>query len=144
MNKKICFWGSIRAGRDDVGLYEGIVTHLRKYGEVLTHHVADKELKVWGEVKVTDVDIHKRELKFLEQADVIIAEVSTPSLGVGYNLGRALGGNPKKPILCLYRPQEGRRLSGMILGADGIKNVEYTDLKQAIVEIDKFFSSLVK
>ncbi len=37
------------------------------------------------------------------QSDIIVAEVTQPSLGVGYELGRAVA--MKKPILCLYRPQ---------------------------------------
>lgn len=50
----------------------------------------------------------------MREADVIVAEVTQPSLGVGYELGQAeaLG----KPILCLYRQQEGKRLSAMISG----------------------------
>ena len=36
----------------------------------------------------------------------IVAEVTQPSLGVGYEIGRAV--DMKKPILCLYRPQEGK------------------------------------
>ena len=38
---------------------------------------------------------------------VIVAEVTQPSLGVGYELGRAVAMG--KRILCLYRPQENKR-----------------------------------
>ena len=38
---------------------------------------------------------------------VIVAEVTQPSLGVGYEIGRAYAMN--KPILCLYRPQPEKR-----------------------------------
>ena len=37
---------------------------------------------------------------------VIVAEVTQPSLGVGYEIGRAFDMN--KPILCIYRPQQGK------------------------------------
>jgi hypothetical protein len=37
---------------------------------------------------------------------VVVAEVTQPSLGVGYEIGRAVAMNKK--ILCLYRPQEGK------------------------------------
>ncbi len=40
-------------------------------------------------------------MEWLISADVIIAEVTTPSLGVGYEIGRAAALH--KPILCLYR-----------------------------------------
>ena len=38
---------------------------------------------------------------------VLVAEVTQPSLGVGYEIGRAI--DMKKKILCLFRPQSGRR-----------------------------------
>ena len=50
-----------------------------------------------------DKGIHDRDVELLEQSDVIVAEVTQPSLGVGYELGRAVA--MAKPILCLYRPQ---------------------------------------
>lgn len=37
---------------------------------------------------------------------VVVAEVTQPSLGVGYELGRAVALG--KQILCLFRPQSGR------------------------------------
>uniref|UniRef100_A0A2K6V3K9 2'-deoxynucleoside 5'-phosphate N-hydrolase 1 n=1 Tax=Saimiri boliviensis boliviensis TaxID=39432 RepID=A0A2K6V3K9_SAIBB len=50
--------------------------------------------------------IHERDLAWLQQADAVVAEVTQPSLGVGYELGRAVALN--KRILCLFRPQSGR------------------------------------
>ena len=38
---------------------------------------------------------------------VLVAEVTQPSLGVGYEIGRAV--DMKKKTLCLFRPQSGRR-----------------------------------
>jgi len=53
-------------------------------------------------------------MAWLADADVIVAEVSNPSLSVGYELGRAE--SLKKPTLCLYREREGRSLSPMVSG----------------------------
>ena len=47
--------------------------------------------------------IHDRDVELLEQSHVIVAEVTQPSLGVGYEIGRAVAMN--KPILAMYRPQ---------------------------------------
>ena len=44
----IYFAGSIRAGREDVDLYLGIIKHLQNYGHVLTEHVADKSISIMG------------------------------------------------------------------------------------------------
>lgn len=43
---------------------------------------------------------------------VLVAEVTQPSLGVGYEIGRAVEMNKK--ILCLFRPESGRRKSCLI------------------------------
>ena len=61
------------------------------------------------------------------QCSVVVAEVTVPSLGVGYEIGRAVAMG--KQVLCLYRPQEGRLLSAMIRGMDneaGLRVFDYT------------------
>lgn len=45
----VYFCGSIRGGREDRALYARIVSRLRRYGKVLTEHVADAELEPHGE-----------------------------------------------------------------------------------------------
>lgn len=138
---KIYFAGSIRGGRHDVELYLQLIEHLRKYGEVLTEHVGDKNLKIFGEDGITDSHIHDRDLKWIILSDVLIAEVSTPSLGVGYEISRAVENN--KRVLCLYRPQAGKRVSAMIAGCPKITLAEYHDLGEAKKIIDKFLSKIL-
>ena len=134
---KIYFAGSIRGGRDDVGLYLQIIEHLKKYGEVLTEHIGDKNLALLGEDGVKDDHIHNRDLEWFMQSNVVVAEVTTPSLGVGYEIGRAV--ENQKRVLCLYRPQDGKRLSAMIAGSPDVTNVEYKTLDDAKKIIDDFF-----
>ena len=126
---KIYFAGSIRGGRYDVDLYLQIIEHLKKYGEVLTEHVGDKNLALLGEDGVKDDYIHNRDLEWFLQSNVVVAEVTTPSLGVGYEIGRAV--ENQKRALCLYRPQDGKRLSAMIAGSPGVTNAEYKTLEDA-------------
>ena len=45
---------------------------------------------------------------FLFVTAVLVAEVTQPSLGVGYEIGRAVA--MKKRILCLFRPESGRSM----------------------------------
>lgn len=112
--RKIYFAGSIRGGRDDVETYMGIIEELQKFGEVLTEHVGDAGLKVLGEDGKTDTFIYDRDVDWLTQAELLVAEVTTPSLGVGYEIGKAEAMG--KMILCLYRPSPGKQLSAMIAG----------------------------
>ena len=58
-----------------------------------------------GEDGVSDVFIYERDVKWLAEADFVVAEVTQPSLGVGYELGYAEA--HRKPTLCLFRPSSG-------------------------------------
>jgi len=115
---KIYFAGSIRGGREDHAFYLDIIGRLGAYGRVLTEHVGDSELSSFGE-DGRDNEIHDRDIAWLREADCLVAEVTTPSLGVGYEIGRALEWG--KPILCLFRKSSGRALSAMIAGSGGVK-----------------------
>ena len=133
---KIYFAGSIRGGRGDKEIYSLLINHLRKHGEVLTEHVGDKDLEEVGEI-IPDEEIFKRDVKWLKSADFVVAEVTTTSLGVGYEIGLAesLG----KKILCLHRHQY-RRLSAMIAGNKNVTTAFYNDVSEAFRIIDDFLS----
>lgn len=140
MIMKIYFAGSIRGGRNDKELYLKLIQYLSKYGQVLTEHVGDQELSEFGEDIATDDWIYSRDMSWMKEADVLIAEVSTPSLGVGYEIGKAEELNKK--ILCLYKNQPGKRVSAMIGGDPKVKTINYTTLEDAVKHIDNFFKLL--
>lgn len=133
---KIYFGGPIRGGRSDRELYSQLIEYLGWYGEVLTEHVGDPELSELGEDGSEDGYIYHRDIGWLREADVLVAEVTIPSLGVGYEIGMAefMG----KKILCLYRPKAGHALSAMISGNPNIKVEEYSELKEVQKHIDHF------
>ena len=137
---KIYFAGAIRGGRDDAKIYENIIEYLNKIGQVLTEHVGNLDFDRKGEKNSKDTTIYKRDIEWLKSADVIVAEVTTPSLGVGYELGIAekLG----KPILCLYNFNEDKRLSAMIKGNKQFICLEYKNLSEVQSAIDGFFLNL--
>jgi nucleoside 2-deoxyribosyltransferase len=137
---KIYFAGSISAGRHDVPLYHKIIDILKKYGLVLTEFIGDKNLSSLGEAKLSDKEIHNRDIEWLLSSDLLIAEVSTPSLGVGYEIGRAL--ENKKKILCLYRETEGKRLSSMIKGAPLISVCLFSDEKDIENIIEEYMKEI--
>ena len=140
MGIKIYFAGSIRGGRDDRDLYLSMIIHLKQYGEVLSEHIAEENLSSSGEADSDNLFIHRRDMEWLVAADVVVAEVSTPSLGVGYEIGRAL--ENQKPVLCLYRMGSPKKLSAMIAGSPGLSVVYYSSLQDAIEAIDTFITNL--
>ena len=137
---KIYFAASIRGGRKDQNKYNELIRFLSSKVEVLTEHVGDSSLEQTGEQNLPDKEIYQRDHEWLESADAVSAEVTNPSLGVGYELGVAekLG----KPVLCLFDDSDhNRNLSAMISGNHKITTFRYTSLDQAKEEIVSFIHS---
>ena len=122
----IYFSGSIRGGRDDTHIYKEIILHLKKFGRVLTEHVGDESLKSTGEIFKDNQAIHDRDLELLLESDIVIAEVTNPSLGVGYEIAKAI--EYKKKVFCIYRNVDNKPISAMILGSSDLICLEYSDL----------------
>lgn len=131
----IYFAGSIRGGRSDVALYQRIITHLKKYGEVSTEHVGDYSLSVEGQNQLPDTHICQRDLTWLRGSDLVVAEVTVASLGVGYEIASAV--SHKIPVIALFRPDQGIQLSAMVRGSEGVVTVDYTDIDVAISQLDR-------
>ncbi len=109
---KIYFSGSISGGREHAAIYQQLVAHLQSLGhDVLSAHVADPAV-LEREQDTPPRLVFERDVAWVQQCDAMIAEVSTPSLGVGYEYGLAV--QLGKPVLCVYRA--GVRLSKMITG----------------------------
>ncbi|QSG01617.1 nucleoside 2-deoxyribosyltransferase [Natranaeroarchaeum sulfidigenes] len=136
------FSASIRGGRDDVDLYADLINHLNRHGDVLTEHIGEQDVEAKEQAQgLTDADIYNQDVYWLREADAVIAEVTTPSLGVGYELGRAVAWD--KPVLALYRPDADHELSAMVRGNPDVEVVEYETLDDARPTIDAFLSQHV-
>ena len=138
---KIYFAASIRGGRKDQNKYNELIGFLSSKVEVLTEHVGDSSLGQAGDKDLSDKEIYQRDLEWLESADAVIAEVTNPSLGVGYELGVAekLG----KPVLCLFDDSDhNRTLSAMISGNHKITTFRYTSLEMAKERILEFLNAI--
>ena len=135
---KFYFAGAIRGGREDAQLYENLIAYLKEKGKVLTEHIGCTDLSWEGETSSKNEEIYNRDIKWLQSADIVVAEVSTPSLGVGYELGIAEKLNI--PVLCLYRPGEGNRLSAMISGNAIFTCREYT----VFIEVQKWIDDFIQ
>jgi nucleoside 2-deoxyribosyltransferase len=136
---KVYFAGSIRGGREDQQKYLKLIDFISTKAEVLTEHVGSHSIGKIGEDTLDDIAIYERDIEWLEEADAVIAEVTTPSLGVGYELGVAEKLN--KPTLCLFN--EGKKdqtLSAMLAGNSNFQNYHYQSLSQAKQKITDFLS----
>lgn len=89
MKKKVYFAGSIRGGRQDADLYKRIIEYIQGDHIVLTEHVGDLSKSKTEGLPNQEVAIYEQDTAWLREADVVIAECTTPSLGVGYELAYA-------------------------------------------------------
>ncbi len=131
---KIFLSASIRGGRQMLSTYREMCNYLQERGhEVLSWHVADPEVES-TESLLTEEEIYTRDMDFLERCECLIAEVSTPSIGVGYEVCSAL--QRGFPVLCLHR--SGSNVSAMILGDRRILIREYDCISTMKKEMDSF------
>lgn len=136
----IYFGGAISGGRADVGHYRRIVDALAADGHrVLAGAVASEDVTAHGEA-LDPRAIFTRDLGWLADADVLVAEVSVPSTGVGYEIA-AMRYRFGKSVICLYRAGHTRRCSAMIAGDAGVELIEYEDAAEML---DRLRSALAK
>ncbi|OGT25010.1 MAG: hypothetical protein A2Z17_07730 [Gammaproteobacteria bacterium RBG_16_66_13] len=136
----IYFSCSLTGGRHDEAVYGAIVAHLTAGGhEVPTAHLAEPTVMELEKV-VEPAEVYRRDIAWIHACDALVAEVSTPSHGVGYEV--AYGLTSGKPVLCCYR--RGARVSKMITGNDspGLVVREYGDLSEALDIVDTFLASV--
>lgn len=132
---KIYFCGAITGGRIDQPIYAELIEHLKRYGSVLTEHVGDPTITEFDQEGPAP-EIYSRDEAWLRQADVVIAEVTVPSHGVGVELAHAeaLG----KPVLCLFRQQPSRPVSPFVSGNPYFTLKTYHDVDEAKRLIDEY------
>jgi 2'-deoxynucleoside 5'-phosphate N-hydrolase len=124
----IYFSGSISGGREDVPVYRRMVDALEAAGHrVIAGAVASETIGAGGEA-LTMEGIFARDMAWIDEAaadgGVLVAEVSRPSTGVGYEIGYARYRHQMR-VICLYRPAHTTRCTAMISGDAGIELIEY-------------------
>jgi 2'-deoxynucleoside 5'-phosphate N-hydrolase len=136
----IYFACSITGGRDFEPVYQAIIAALLADGHVVpTSHLASSEVMTL-EAVVDPRDVYERDVAWIRNCEALVAEVSTPSHGVGYEVAYAL--SIGKPVLCIFK--EGRRVSKMLTGNShsSLRVSPYIDSDHAIKIIRTFLSQI--
>ena len=138
MNRKVYFAGSIRGGRQDEQLYRSIIDYIIQTDDVLTEHVGDLSKSSYESDGSSDRQIYLQDTAWLRECDLVIAECTSPSLGVGYELAyaEALG----KPCHVFYRPSVSS-LSAMIAGDDYYTVHRYETMEEIIPQLRKILDN---
>jgi hypothetical protein len=131
---------SVTGGREYEAVYQALTRALLADGhQIPTAHLADAGV-VELELSVPAQEVYARDVAWIAQAKALIAEVSAPSHGVGYEIGCALQAG--KRVLCLAHNQ--RRVSKMITGNPDPNLVfrAYADDSDAVQMAREFVQSL--
>ena len=131
---KIYVSGSIYGGTQKIDTYKILIKELEKYGEVLNKQIADPNT-IENEKYQKDEDIFKDLEQKLLVADILIAEVSVTSLGVGYEMGFAdkIG----KRIIAIYDETYTEKVTTMIRGNKRIKLIPYKDINEILNSLEE-------
>lgn len=92
---KVYFCGSMTGSREKQENYEIIIDFINEFATVINPFVKDKE--------VIDYDpeyIFKRDSANMKACDIVVADITIPSTGVGFELGNFY--NLDKPVLVVY------------------------------------------
>lgn len=138
----IYFSCSITGGREEKAIYQVIVKELEEQGhEVPTAHLSSPDVMELEKV-VDPVEIYERGMAWIRDCDAVIAEVSTPSHGVGYEIAYAL--SLRKPVLCCYKKD--KKVSKIITGniSPGLTVIVYEHDEEAVTAVRKFTKLLQK
>jgi len=136
----IYFCGAIAGGRKYVDTYTKIVRFLQADGHIIpTEHIIATDV-LDSEKELTAAQIYQRDVNWLSDSDAAIAEISNPSLGVGYEIGYAL--NLGKPVLALY--EKDLFVSRMITGNEHplLSIVEYRNDEEWRAAINAFLTGI--
>jgi len=137
---KIYFGFTVAGERSGLEAARRIVHLLEKLGhEVLTRHLVEDD--AWeADRRISARDVYQRDMAWLQQCDIFIAEVSGSSFGLGFEAGYVLGSTQKRVIL-LYRRDREEKLSLLIKGNSHAKCslMPYTSAQ----EVDEFIPGIL-
>jgi nucleoside 2-deoxyribosyltransferase len=140
---KIYFGFTVAGDRSSLEAARKIVELVVQMGhEVLTRHLVEDN--AWeADRLITPKEVYLRDMKWLEQCDLFMAEVSGSSFGLGFETGYLLGANTKKVVL-FYRRNVETKISLLITGIThpNCRLIPYSDLDEIEVWIRNNMSQL--
>ena len=135
---------TVRGDRGGVLAGRVICERLEQHGHlVLTTHLLEDGVDA-AEAQLTDRDVFLRDLEWLSQCDVLIAEASGSSFGVGFEVGYVLGraAQTGQRVLLLHEAARAGSISRLIVGNshDACETLAYRSLEELAAFIDTRFA----
>lgn len=131
---------TVRGNRGALAAARAVSDLLRRHGHhVLTTHLLADDADV-AESALTERQVYERDIEWLESADLLIAEASGSSYGVGFEVGYVLGrsSQTRQRVLLLFdaarRPSISRLIGGVAHPACTVREYATVEELQRIIE----------
>jgi len=115
---------------------------LRDHIEALGHEIPSRHVAEAGgrrmDAALGDAALAARDIAWLSGCDALVAEVSTPSHGVGIEVALATGRGV--PVLLVYR--QGTRVSRLLLGLEGVRAAAYATPAERAAAVTAFLEGI--
>lgn len=109
---------TVRGDRGGVAAGRALADGLKARGHhVLTEHLLRDDVET-AESALTEAEIFNRDIEWLDACDVLVAEASASSFGVGFEVGYVLSraAETGKRVFLLHTEDAAPRISRLILG----------------------------
>jgi len=138
---KIYLACTVRGDRGGVAAGRVICQRLLHHGhEVLTTHLLADDVDT-AESLITEGEVFRRDLEWLTACDVLVAEASGSSYGVGFEVGYVLGraAASGQRVVLLYDAARRDKVSRLITGNDdtACTTFGYTTVEELTAFIDR-------
>jgi len=134
---------TVRGERGGVAAGRAICQQLQRHGhEVLTTHLLAEDVDR-AEAELTEQQVYRRDLDWLSRCDVLVAEASGSSYGVGFEVGFLIGRarETKQRVLLVYDAARRHAVSRLIVGNcdDACTTFAYSSIDELVAFIDRQF-----
>ncbi|MBX7052618.1 MAG: methyltransferase domain-containing protein [Flavobacteriales bacterium] len=142
MQTKTFIAAPIQAKRHNQSFFEELISSLATITSVAN---PNQILNVPSTQEISQLrsqDIFSANLKLIASSDIFLAEISMPSLGVGFEISKAR--DLSKPIICIYDTSYAPEISIMIKGIvyENIHFIEYNDINDLIQKLSVLYEKL--
>jgi hypothetical protein len=130
------------------GPIKGNTTYQDNYSEIVRivesmghSALSEKSSKFSSTILLSDKQIYTRDIKWIDGSKIMIAEVSGPSIGVGFEISYALF-IKKMPVLAVYHNEAGQ-ISSMITGCTNplLEIKKYSNVDDLTSIVKKFIAN---
>jgi nucleoside 2-deoxyribosyltransferase len=138
---------TVRGDRGGVAAGRAICERLQQLGhEVLTTHLLADDVND-AESTLTEADVYRRDLEWLSACDLLVAEASGSSYGVGFEVGYVLGraaATGQRAVL-LYDRNRHHAISRLITGNcdRACTTFGYSSIEELVTFIDRVMDEII-